>query len=116
MTTASMRAMTVKILGAGSIGNHLAYAARRLGWTVTVCDVSAAALERMKTSIYPGRYGAWDPSISLELVDRAPRGGFDLICIGTPPDVHVPVALQALEEAPRAILIEKPLCAPGLED
>jgi len=116
VTPTSTRPLGIKIFGAGSIGNHLAHAARRLGWNVTVCDVSTTALERMKTSIYPGRYGAWDPSIKLESVDRAPRGGFDLICIGTPPDVHVPVALQALEEAPRAILIEKPLCAPGLED
>jgi phosphoglycerate dehydrogenase-like enzyme len=28
----------VKILGAGSIGNHLANASRRLGWNVTLCD------------------------------------------------------------------------------
>ena len=105
----------VKISGAGSIGNHLAHAARRLGWDVTVCDVSTTALERMKGSVYPGRYGAWDPSIKLATVDHAPRGGFDLICIGTPPDVHVRLALEALDEAPRAILVEKPLCTPALE-
>ncbi len=33
----------VKILGAGSIGNHLAHAARRLGWRVTLCDLDNAA-------------------------------------------------------------------------
>src|SRR5262245_23765748 len=107
--------LRVKIFGAGSVGNHLAYAARRLEWDVTVCDVSTAALERMRKSVYPDRYGAWDPSIKLEMVDRAPRRGFDLICVGTPPDVHVPLALDALDEAPRAVLVEKPLCTPSLE-
>ena len=29
----------VKIYGAGSIGNHLAYACRSKGWDVTLCDI-----------------------------------------------------------------------------
>ena len=55
----------VKIYGAGSIGNHLAHACRQLGWDVVVCDVSQSALERMKSEIYPARYGAWDAAIQL---------------------------------------------------
>ncbi len=43
----------VKILGAGSIGNHLANASRRLGWQVTLCDMDPAALQRTKEDIYP---------------------------------------------------------------
>ncbi|NOT09709.1 MAG: Gfo/Idh/MocA family oxidoreductase [Gemmatimonadales bacterium] len=105
----------VKIIGAGSIGNHLAHAARRKDWSVTVCDISAAALERMRREIYPGRYGQWDEQIQLFESAKAPRGEFDLICIGTPPDSHVSLALAALEEAPTAILVEKPLCPPSLE-
>ena len=35
--------------------------------------------------------------------------------IGTPPDSHMQLALQALEEKPRAILVEKPVCTPALE-
>lgn len=105
----------IKIFGAGSIGNHLANAARRLGYEVVVCDVDDAALNRMKTDIYPSRYGAWDEEIQLCRNDAAPRGGFDLIHIGTPPHVHLPLAMQALEENPRAILIEKPLCPPDLK-
>jgi predicted dehydrogenase len=107
--------MNVKILGAGSIGNHLSNAARQLGWTVTLCDVDPAALRRTRDEIYPARYGAFDPAIRLVTVDEAPRGGFDLICIGTPPDNHVELALAALAEAPRAILIEKPVCRPDLD-
>lgn len=105
----------IKIYGAGSIGNHLANASRRLGWGVTVCDVSQAALDRMRTSIYPTRYGAWDASIALHRNDAAPRGGFDYVFIGTPPEHHLPLAMAALDESPDAIIVEKPVCPPSLE-
>jgi len=105
----------VKIYGAGSIGNHLAHASRRLGWSVTVCDVSDAALKRMRDEIYPARYGTWDEAIQLCNNADEPRGGFDLIHIGTPPEHHIPLALHALEEQPVALLIEKPLCTPALD-
>ncbi len=105
----------VKIYGAGSIGNHLAYASRHLGWDVLVCDISDEALERMKNNIYPSRYGQWDEAIRLYSCNSAPEGDFDLICIGTPPESHLPLALKALEEEPQAILIEKPICTPSLK-
>ena len=57
--------MKVKVLGAGSIGNHLSNAARRLGWSVDIIDPDPAALERTRTMIYPSRYGAWDEAIRL---------------------------------------------------
>lgn len=107
--------MKVKVFGAGSVGNHLTHAARSLGWDVVACDVDKGALERMRDRIYPSRYGAWDPAITLCTNETAPTGGFDLICIGTPPPQHLPLAAQALAERPRAILIEKPLCPPSLE-
>lgn len=106
----------VKIYGAGSIGNHLANASRHLGWAVTVCDVSQDALDRMRTSIYPSRYGKWDDEIELLNNEKAPKGGFDFIFIGTPPPAHLPLAFEALREEPRAILIEKPVCTPSLEN
>jgi len=105
----------VKIYGAGSIGNHLANASRVLGWDVTVCDVGEVPLNRMKNEIYPGRYGKWDEGIKLFTNEKAPKGGFDVIMIGTPPDSHIPLALEALQEAPTAILSEKPLCPPGMK-
>lgn len=104
----------VKILGAGSIGNHLAHAARRLGCSVDLCDIDPAALERTRAGIYPKRYGVWDEEIRLFTMSDAPVGGYDLICVGTPPDSHMPLALKALGENPRALLVEKPLCGPGL--
>ncbi len=102
----------VKVIGAGSIGNHLSNAARRMGWSVVLSDADAAALERTRTQIYPSRYGAWDESITLCQAKDAPVGGFDMICIGTPPDVHIPLALAAVREKPALVLVEKPLCPP----
>jgi predicted dehydrogenase len=107
--------MKVKVIGAGSIGNHLSHASRMLGWSVDVVDVDGSALNRMKTEIYPQRYGSWDDSINLFLSGSAPCGIYDLILIGTPPDSHIPLAMKALDEKPKAILIEKPICGPGLE-
>jgi predicted dehydrogenase len=106
--------MKVKIFGAGSIGNHLANASRTLGWTVHVCDVDEAALTRTRTQIYPNRYGRWDDTIQLFLAADAPKGGYDLIVVGTPPDTHVRLALQAIDERPGAVLVEKPFCTPDL--
>ena len=104
----------VKVFGAGSIGNHLANASRRMGWDVDISDVDAEALRRTREQIYPGRYGAWDPAIGLYLNDQIPSGGYDLIVIGTPPDSHMALARQAVKERPAAILVEKPLCTPDL--
>jgi predicted dehydrogenase len=106
--------LNVKVLGAGSIGNHMSHAARSLGWSVTLCDNDLAALERTRTSIYPGRYGKWDDAIRLCEAKDAPKGGFDLIIIGTPPDSHMALARAAVAEKPEALLVEKPLCMPDL--
>ncbi len=106
---------SVKILGAGSIGNHMSHAARSLGWSVDLCDISGTALDRTRTQIYPGRYGAWDDRIGLLTADEAPRGEHDLIVVGTPPDSHMDLAIAALADRPKALLIEKPLCGPGLD-
>ena len=111
-----MASLKTKIVGAGSIGNHLANAARQLGWDVVLCDVDPEALARTREEIHPQRYGAWDESIDLQLAGDVGWHGYDLIAIGTPPDSHVPLALEALEGKPRAILVEKPLCGPDLAD
>jgi predicted dehydrogenase len=107
-------AFKIKVLGAGSIGNHLSNAARTMGWSVDLCDVDPKALERTRTQIYPSRYGKWDESIRLFESGQAPKGGYDLIFIGTPPHVHLELALESLKEQPTALLIEKPVCGPDL--
>ncbi|MFH1820689.1 MAG: Gfo/Idh/MocA family oxidoreductase [Candidatus Nealsonbacteria bacterium] len=111
--------MKVKIFGAGSIGNHLAQASRRMGWEVVVVDPDKSALERMKSEIYPTRYGAWDENIKLFTPDIAPKGGFDVIFLGTPPHVRMQLAKEVLAEEPKILQMEKPICTPdllGVED
>ncbi len=108
--------MRVKIFGAGSIGNHLAQASRRKGWDVAVVDPDSAALERMKNEIYHKRYGTWDPAIQLFELKDMPKGGFDVIFIGTPPDVRMKVAIEALKEEPKVLQLEKALFVPILDD
>lgn len=106
----------VKIYGAGSIGNHLANAFRGLGWAVSMCDTEQAALDRTKHQIYPARYGRWDEDIRLATVEDLLDEPFEVVAIGTPPDTHVEILLRELEKATaRVILVEKPLCGPGLE-
>jgi predicted dehydrogenase len=104
----------VKIYGAGSIGNHLANASRVLGWAVDLIDTDKAALQRAQSDIYPKRYGKWDDAIRLFQSGSEPKGGYDLICVGTPPDSHLSLARAAVKEQPKAILVEKPLCPPDL--
>lgn len=106
---------SIKIIGAGSIGNHLAHAARSRGWDVLLTDVDPAALERTRTSIYPGRYGTWDEAIVLKDTRDAMAEPADVVAIGTPPDTHIQLAFEAVDAAyTRALLIEKPLCGPDL--
>lgn len=108
--------MKVKIFGAGSVGNHLANACRFMGWDVLVCDIDKEALVRMKQEIYPSRYGKWDEAIKLFTVEEAPKEDFDIIIIGTPPDSHMDLAIDAIKESkPKLMLVEKPLSTPSLE-
>jgi predicted dehydrogenase len=104
----------VKIFGAGSIGNHLAQASRRMGWSVDICDIDSEALVRTKNDIYPSRYGKWDKEIGLYNCNNVPVGGYDLIVIGTPPDSHMSLARSAVKEGAKIVLVEKPLCTPDL--
>ncbi len=107
---------TVKIVGAGSIGNHLSHACRQQGWAVTLCDRDPEALRRTREDIYPQRYGSWDDGIRLADPAAVVADPFDVVIVGTPPDSHVPIALAQLEAAaPRVLFIEKPLCPPDLD-
>lgn len=108
--------MNVKIYGAGSIGNHLAHGCRQKGWNVLMCDADAEALARTQHDIYPSRYGQWDEAIRLTTVADVPDEAFDLVIIGTPPDTHLSIAKTVLEkQAPKVLLLEKPVCTPSLE-
>ena len=105
--------MHIKIYGAGSIGNHLAHAATCLNWMVDVYDIDKKALDRMKNNIFPDRYGLWNDNIRLFANADLQKINYDYIFIGTPPDVHMKLLLESINEKPKAILVEKPLCVPS---
>jgi predicted dehydrogenase len=94
---------SVKIYGAGSIGNHLAHACRTKGWDVLICDIDPDALKRTREDIYPSRYGRWDPDIRLSEADMVSGENFDVVIIGTPPDTHISMATRVLENNPPKI-------------
>lgn len=104
--------MKILIFGAGSIGNHMAYASRQLDYDVFITDISQKSLLRMKNSIYPKRYKKWDHKIkivdykNIHLIDKK----FDLIIIGTPPESHLSTYYFCKKNLRYSkILIEKPL-------
>ena len=106
----------VKVIGAGSIGNHLAHGCRSRGWDVTIVDLSTEALERTRDVIYPSRYGAWDDAIILARPEDVEGQNFDVVIVGTPPATHLAVATDEISNAkPRLLLIEKPLAHPDSE-
>ena len=106
--------MNVKVIGAGSIGNHLANACVMQGLHVTIVDIDKEALNRTKNIIYPERYGKWNDNIILTQPDKLDGMQFDIIIIGTPPASHLSLAIEEIRNNPKAILIEKPLC--GIAD
>lgn len=111
----NLRMRSIRIVGAGSIGNHLAHAARHRGWKVVLTDIDEGALQRSQNDIYPGRYGAWDDEIELKDARAASGDPADVVFIGTPPDSHITLALETLEKvSPQVLLIEKPLGCPDL--
>lgn len=106
---------SIKIIGAGSIGNHLAHASRVRGWDVILTDIDPEALNRSKNNIYPSRYGSWDDAIVVKDSRKALHDRTEVVFIGTPPDSHIPLALEAIRTcAPKVLLIEKPLAVPDL--
>lgn len=110
--------INVAIIGAGSIGNHLAFSCRKLNWNTEVFDLEVSALNRLKSDIYPSRYGMFDESIKLKVMadfGKSEIGVYDVILIGTPPDTHYSVLLQAVALKPKVIMIEKPITGPDMD-
>ena len=104
--------MKARIFGAGSIGNHLSNALRKLNYEVEVIDIDKNALIRMRDDIYPTRYGIWDSNIKLK---EEPSEDFvDLEIIGTPPDTHSEILIKRINQnKSRCWLVEKPFTTPS---
>ena len=106
---------SVRIVGAGSIGNHLANGFITQNFSVEVYDNDLQALRRMKNEIYPSRYGQWDERIKLIEDISLVKNDTDVLVIGTPPEFHLQAALEHLKiNSPKLILIEKPISHPDL--
>jgi predicted dehydrogenase len=102
----------VLIFGAGSIGNHMAFASRKLKLNVDITDISNKSLYRMKNKIFLLRYGKWDSKINLVQYNKVFKTSknYDLIIIGTPPNTHFQVYNKIIKKLKfQNILIEKPL-------
>ena len=105
----------VRIVGAGSIGNHLAHCFINSDFEVEITDKDDNALNRMKNQIYPSRYNQWDDRIKIIKSSDNSNYTSDVLVIGTPPNTHLEVALKQLElSTPKIILIEKPISHPDL--
>ena len=103
---------SVKIYGAGSIGNHYANQYVGRGWRVSIYDKDQKALLRTKKLIYPSRYGKWNKKIKLLFKDDDKF--YDLIVIGTPPSSHYSIAKKQVKKGLCKLLhIEKPLTVPN---
>ena len=107
-----MSKTNVLIFGAGSIGNHMAYASRKLKLNVDITDISVNALKRMRNQIFVDRYGKWDSKINLVPFKQIfkTKKNYDLIVIGTPPKTHFQLYKKISKTIKfKNILIEKPL-------
>ena len=103
----------VFIYGAGSIGNHYAFASRSLGLNVSVCDLNSDALKRMMSDIYPTRYGSWDESIVLKNnFSEITFNNEDIVLIGTPPESRLSILKEVLKNGCKHVLLEKPFGIP----
>lgn len=101
----------IKIYGAGSIGNHLAYSSSILKNNIEIVDKDPNALRRMMNNIYPSRYGKWNNKIKLTLLENDKNFTHDYYFIGTPPDSRYLILKKILNSKtkPIGILIEKPI-------
>ena len=107
----------VAVFGAGSVGLHHARAWSKAGSEVDVFDISKEAISRSKDLIWPGRYGAPAPNEvdfrHYAAVSSLTRG-YDLVIIGTPPDSHLDLLRQILDnQMSSIIMIQKPVSPPG---
>ena len=107
--------LKVKIIGAGSSGNHYAYACRKKGWEIVLSDNDPEALKRTRNEIYPDRYGRWDEGIRLINSNEDMERSCDIVILCTPPDTHIQLAKEiVMTSSPKILLIEKPLTTPKL--
>lgn len=98
------------VVGAGSIGAHLARSLTKAGWSVQVIDTSAEAVARFVNELYPGRYGDLPQKLDVSLSsDLDPSRIFGAMVVGTPPDTHLSVLRAYTKRITRIVSVQKPL-------
>lgn len=105
--------LKIKIIGAGSAGNHIAFAFKKFNAEIIMQDIDNLSLKRSKSKIYIQRYGKWDNNIRLVLTDDK-KNKYDCIIISTPPDTHIEILKKNLSQS-NIFLIEKPICEPNIK-
>ena len=103
--------LKIKIIGAGSAGNHIAFAFKKFNAKITMVDTNLASLKRSKNQIYIPRYKKWDKNINLVSKDSV-KNKYDCIIISSPPDTHVKILENNIKQS-NVFLIEKPICEPN---
>jgi predicted dehydrogenase len=111
--------MKIKIIGAGSAGNHMAHALSTIKKVkeIYLTDISNKALLRSKSEIYIKRYKKWNKKIKLDLEKKNLKNNnlYDAIVISSPPKFHKINVKNNINKS-NIFLIEKPLCAPNSTD
>lgn len=111
--------MKIKIIGAGSAGNHMAYALTTLKKVkeIFLTDVNQKSLDRSKNQIFLKRYKKWNNKIKLEIENKnlEKNNKFDAIIISSPPEFHRKNIFDNINKS-NIFLIEKPLCLPNSKD
>ena len=111
--------MKIKIIGAGSAGNHMAHALTSIKNVkkIYLTDISNKALVRSKDEIYIKRYKKWNNKIKLDTEQHNLKNEnfFDAIVVSSPPEFHRKNVNENINKS-NIFLIEKPLCAPNLKD
>ena len=94
----------IYLIGAGAISHHHAQACGSIsGAKLFAADPNPEARDRFKKDFPDARLYTNADDMLAE-----PRGEHDVVVVATPPRLHVPEALKALQSG-RSVLVEKPL-------
>ena len=92
---------SILVIGCGSIGERHLRCFQTTGRAqVTACEANPSLLKTIADTYRVAAFGDWDQALA--------NGKFDACVICTPADLHVPMAIRALERKLH-VLIEKPL-------
>lgn len=106
------KGLRVALIGCGTMGRTIASAVKALpGASLPyLYDQRGEGMQRIRDEIHGDAYACQSVEELLRYSDS-----YDVVAIATTAQAHVPIALQALEQGVRKLLVEKPV-ATSLED